>query len=538
MSIAYFPKLYPDELLCSAVARYRVRTMATANTQVARELYNSGNLSTSVALPHNLSLIHQQIGRFIGMSVIELAHRATLFPYYAAFQRKKDREHLLNAMLQDQRRGIINSGWNPAIKRLKICPNCMQEDLALHGEAYWHRIHQLDCVHYCEVHVSPLLEATVPHGVGRTLEALTMMTPTKSYLPHLAEHSRQRLFEMAHLAQAYLNRITFSKKNVPSTTIPRGFREVYSLTGKNLDMSRIRQDFVRHFGEQCLELLGIQVIEDAQNWLNLTFMRQTTIPIKRIAFEIFSTNYVVQRAKSVRSQGHIRNRLVSGVWRCPNPAADHFGQKVISDVRLSKNFETNDSINFRCSCGFVFHIKSSTWDRRADPVPKRIHQYGNLFIASVRTLYKDGESINAISRRINVDQDTIKRMLSPGYRTKNRKPTPEIIEAVSIAGRLRKARRIALKTSKPEYTMLDRELAQRIYQTANLLLKQTPPIQISTKRLLEMSQISLQTLVDNPYYPEALSALKDAYEPAPAFYLRRRAHASDQQSSTPPSSSQ
>lgn len=537
MSIAYFPKLYPDELLCSAVARYRVHTMATANAQIGRELYNRGCRSTSVALPHNLNLIHQKIGPFIGMSVLDLAYRSTLFPYYAAFQRKKDREHLLSAMLQDQSRAVINSGWNPSVKRLKICTDCMQEDLALYGEAYWHRTHQLDCVHYCEIHVTPLLEAMVPHGTGRTLEALTIATPTKSYLPHIAEHSRQRLFEMGRLASFYLKNTSFSKKNIPSTAIPRGFREVYALTGNKLDMTRIRQDFVGYFGEQCLELLEIPVTcENTQNWLNLTFMRETTIPIKRIAFEIFSTNCVAQRAKSVRSQGYIRNAVTNRLWRCPNPAADHFGQKVISDVRLSNNFKTNDSINFRCSCGFVFHVKSSTWDRRFDPVPKRIHEYGDQFVELVRTLHKDGESISAISRRIKVDHDTIKRMLNPEYRTRNRKPSPELIEAISIAGRLGKARRTAFAISRPEYEMRDKELAQRIYETASQLLNQVPPIQVSTKRLLDISQISIETLVDEPYYPRALSALKDAYEPAPDFYLRRRDHNRTTSNSTTSSS--
>lgn len=530
MTIGYFPKLYPDELLCSAVARYRVHTMATANAQVARELYNSSHKYTSIAIPHNLNLIHKQIGQFIDMSPSELAYRATLFPYYFAFQSKEIRDHMLNTMLHEQRHAIVNSGWNPRVKRVKICPECMQEDLANFGEAYWHRTHQLDCVHFCEKHTCQLLEAVAPLSEGRPLEALTPYTPTKTYLPFLSETSKQRLFEMGRLAANYLYRETFTTKGRTINIIPREFREVYSLPGEKLDMTRTRRDFVEYFGEQCLEILGIPInAENSNGWFNLAFVTlRTCIPIKRIAFEVFYTNYIRRRSKQVRSAGYINNILANRAWRCQNPAADHFGKKVIMNVNISACFSKNDSITFKCSCGYVFHVKSSTWDRRTDPIPKRIHEYGTLFVEMVRTLSKDGESISAISRKLNVNYDTIKRMISPDYRTTKFETRSEVLDAISISGRLRKARRLALTTSKPGYESRDRELAQQICQAARLLLAQQPPVQVSTKRILETSGIAVETLIDEPYYPRALSALKHVYETAPDFYIRRRNYASSQ----------
>jgi hypothetical protein len=524
MTIAYFPKLYPDELLCSAVARYRVHTMATANAQVSRELYINHNRHTSIALPHNINLIHEKIGQFIGISALELAHCSTLFPYYFAFQSKKVRERMLDVMLHDQRRAIINSGWNPRVKRVKICPDCMQADIANYGEPYWHRTHQLDCIHFCGKHVCPLLQADTPLGQGRSLEPLTASTPTITYLPYLSELSKQRLFEMGHLAESYLRRTKFTKKLPTVNVTPRGFQEIYSMVGGKLDMTRVRRDFVDYFGQQCLDLLEIPVdIDDAQSWLKLSFIRfNTYIPIKCIAFEIFHKNYVLARAKHGRSLGYVQSTLSNRAWRCQNPAAEHFGQQVMTDVHISPGFNTNKSITFKCSCGYVFHVKSSDWDRRTEPVPKRIHEYGNLFIELVRTLHKDGTSMGAISRKFNVNRDTIRRMLNPEYKTIKYKVCPEILNSVSIAGRLRKARRIALTGPSPEHDARDRDLAEHIYQTSRVLFEQRPPVQVSTRNVLMACAIPVETLIDEPYYPRALSALNQVRETAPDFYLRRR----------------
>lgn len=56
---------------------------------------------------------------------------------------------------------IVNeSEWNPWIRKRKPlawCALCMEEDLAAHGWAAWHVMHQVPFVHDCLVHRSPLL---------------------------------------------------------------------------------------------------------------------------------------------------------------------------------------------------------------------------------------------------------------------------------------------------------------------------------------------------------------------------------------------
>lgn len=525
MALGYFPKLYPDELLCSAVARYRVHTMASVLSQVNRELYNNQDRYTSVALPHNLKLLHEQIGQFVGMSPRELAHRATLFPYYAAFRDENARNRLLERMLEPNPQYKFKASSNLQLKRIKICPDCFAEDMERYGEAYWHRTHQLDCVHFCTAHIRPLVEAMTRHGGGTPLEPLLPSTSTRKYLPYLSETSKQRLIEMAQLAKEYLDERTFADDTLLSKIRFNEFRKLYSIVGGRLDIKKLRRDFISFFGEQSIEILELQINVEHQDadWLEKIFgSRQKLIPNKRIAFEIFSKSYVLPRAKYMRSKGYIHDGLTHHLWRCQNPAAEHFGKNVIKNVYVSNQFKKNDSIIFKCSCGYVFQVKSSKWNRRDEPHINKVCEYGPVFIEQVRKLYQEGIGVCAIARKFNAHKDTISRLLRSDYKIYNGETHPDVYEAVAVSKRIRKARKLALRAVNPDHEAEDKELAREIWATASLISTQYPPVQITIRRLLEFSKIEIDALVAHPHFPRTLSAILNAVEPYTTFSKRQR----------------
>lgn len=534
MALGYFPKLYPDELLCSAVARYRVHTMASAIRQVNRELYNNHDRYTSVALPHNLNLLHEQIGQFVGMSASELARRATLFPYYAAFQSENARKRMLDSMLQTNHQYKTTLGWNPYIKRIKVCPDCFVEDIERFGEAYWHRTHQLDCVHFCDVHIRPLVEAMTRYGGCTPLGPLLASTSTRTYLPYLSESSKQRLIEVARLAREYLDEST----RADNTPLPHirlnGFRELYSIVGGRLNVKKIRKDFISYFGEQCIDILELQIDTENQDadWLDKIFgTRQKLLPSKRIAFEIFSKNYVLPRAKHMRSKGYIHDVLTRRAWRCQNPAAEHFGKRVITNVYPSNCFQKNDSLIFKCSCGYVFRVRSSRWDHHSEPLIEKVCEYGPAFLEQVRKLYGEGIGVCAIGRKLNAHKDTISRLLRSDYKIFNGETHPGVYEAIAVSKRIRKAKKLALRAVHPDYGARDKELTQEILETASFILAQIPPVQITIRRLLEVSKIEIDALVANPYFPRTLSAILTAADSYQAFSKRQRQQVQEKNSS-------
>lgn len=188
MGIGYFPALYPDELLSSAVARYRIHTMASFDAHVNKELYGRPQFHTSTALPRGLRALHQLIEPFIGLSLDELVNHATLYPYYFSLTNKEVSTRILSKMLQrraGQRGQHRIGGTEPSVTRMKLCPDCLDEDIAYFGEGYWHRKHQIGCVHFCEKHATELIEAIIPNGPRKSIPALTPQLAARHYLPIL-----------------------------------------------------------------------------------------------------------------------------------------------------------------------------------------------------------------------------------------------------------------------------------------------------------------------------------------------------------------
>lgn len=519
-TIGYFPTFYPDELLCSAVARYRVHTMANFQANVNRELYGNSTSHTSIALPRGLRSLHERIGLLLGITAEELAHRTTLYPYYAAFTNEDVADRMLEKVLQ-RREGTKNThsvGWEPTVSRLKVCLHCIDDDLKRFGESYWRRTHQLDCVHFCEIHAIPLLEAIISRIGGKTIAPLTPQVPTRPYLPYLSEKSKQRLMEMACLARKYLDgSVTYDKSRSRSSP-PKGFREVYAI-GSILNMKNLRRDIIYHFGDQCLEILGIKLdVENKIDWLRDLF-NQKWVPVKHIALELFYQDYVLPRSFQIRSKGYMEEMLKSKAWRCQNPAAPHFGQSVVTNVYPSQNFLESGYIMFKCSCGYTFQVQSRTWNCHSEPTIEKVYAFGDLFVAMVHKLSLDGVPNSYIARRFSVNDATIGKMLRPGYN----RPRPNNIfrDELKFAKRLGEIRRMAKRPVDLNIQALDIALAKKVTDAVSQILDERPLRQASAKHILEIVGISVDSLFSEPYHLKTLSAIQHGIETAESFRQRR-----------------
>ncbi|AWL03035.1 hypothetical protein DIR46_00190 [Massilia oculi] len=147
-------------------------------------------------------------------------------------------------------------GTEPSVTRMKLCPACLDEDIAHFGEGYWHRKHQISCVHFCEEHATELIEAIIPNGPRKSIPALTPLLAARPYLPILTERTRQRLIEVSRLASQYLEQSIVYDLTVSRKLPPKAFRDLYEL-GQHLHTANIRRDYLNYFWEQSLEILEI-----------------------------------------------------------------------------------------------------------------------------------------------------------------------------------------------------------------------------------------------------------------------------------------
>lgn len=161
--IAYFPDIYPDELVYSWFCRYYVHSGCLSHKMALQELYCKRSDNPSKEFVGNLKPeLREQIGRMHPLDNLILNH--TMYPQYARFvplEQKKtalfrlchdscDIHHLFAVLPRDEGQ-----------QYLRFCPLCVKEDRETYGETYWHRKHQIRNVGICTKHKCKLMESTV-----------------------------------------------------------------------------------------------------------------------------------------------------------------------------------------------------------------------------------------------------------------------------------------------------------------------------------------------------------------------------------------
>lgn len=162
--IAYFPQIYPDELIYSQLARYYAHTGYLAYTFAAQDLYENKAVRPDIYFVNKFSpdalrmITHSQ-----SMQDIVMYH--TMFPYYGRFinreRRQKAFDSLVNMAGNYHNLMAIPKSKYGTQRYLRYCPICADADRSQNGETYWHRIHQMIGVNICPLHFCYLINSNV-----------------------------------------------------------------------------------------------------------------------------------------------------------------------------------------------------------------------------------------------------------------------------------------------------------------------------------------------------------------------------------------
>lgn len=158
----YFPRLYPDELLYSGIARCRVHLGIGNHKTLLHMLFGDSKVAAITDLPTHLSALANNTG----LDTTSVIMNHTLFPLYAPFIPQKRRTELFQAMLASDRPTIGLAGSSTALIKwpewLRYCPVCFEDMAARFGEPYWRRSWQIQGIHACPEHGCQLLDSPIP----------------------------------------------------------------------------------------------------------------------------------------------------------------------------------------------------------------------------------------------------------------------------------------------------------------------------------------------------------------------------------------
>ena len=191
--IAQFPYFYPDELVYSLLARYYEKSGYMRYTFVAEDLFKLKTVRPDIEFvnqytPAALLMITKEI------TIEQVIEKHTMFSYYGRFLPKERRNKAFEALVQTQGNYHnllpIPKRKNRTDRFLRYCPVCAENDRKQYGEAYWHRLHQLQGIKICPLHGCSLNDSDVMISgkTSPTLVSAETVIPQKINSPLFSEN--------------------------------------------------------------------------------------------------------------------------------------------------------------------------------------------------------------------------------------------------------------------------------------------------------------------------------------------------------------
>ena len=485
--LGFFPKLYPGELLYSAIARYQIRSGNLSPKLTIEELFNSRTITATADLPSGLDNLVQNLSPLSSITVESLIQQHTLYPFYAPFLPPKRARKIETSMKANYggnihtRTGIMASAITTP-QYLRFCPDCLQDDLNKYGETYWHRLHQTPGVLFCPTHKISLQDSKILfQGLNKhkyhaaNHENCSAEAKDLIYSVENAEKLITLAQDISHLLDnTYPSRtLDWFTRRYQTLLIEKGYANAIG----RVQQKRLIDDFVMFYGEDFLKTIDSMVIyEDESNWLSQITKKHRkgfhpTRHLLLIGFLTKSVDTFFQNNKQYRPFGR-------SPWLCLNAAADHYLQPVITDLKVSHCLENKKPLGtFTCSCGMIY--SRSGEDRTEEDKLRigRVITYGKVWENKLTELVEVKKlGLRATARELRVDTNTIKRYVSlldltpawtKGNSSKLNKKVQETVKNLPDREKLTKEKKdqwLTLQQENPELSKTEiRKLAPNIY---------------------------------------------------------------------------
>ncbi|WP_409281784.1 TnsD family Tn7-like transposition protein [Pseudomonas defluvii] len=171
-----FPALMPGETIHSAVSRYHLLAGNVCASTSLIELFGNRASSLTSDFPSRLGELMKLPG------ADKLIDKHTLLPLFLPFIGKPHSELIRNRMVGRAAHslkfqcGVMNAGFE-RYRAWRYCPDCMLNDSAEYGVAYWHVIHQAAGVQACPEHRVPLYKISVYSEILRRTPLVLPRSP-------------------------------------------------------------------------------------------------------------------------------------------------------------------------------------------------------------------------------------------------------------------------------------------------------------------------------------------------------------------------
>jgi len=269
----FFPKIYDDELLYSAIARYHDQSGNLSFIHTIEDVFGIRSAVALVALPSKIKNIVENLMEYDKQVAKEITEKHTLLNFYAAFKSEELYSQVQQEMIETSGIGIymklgMVSSSTQLERNLKYCPACVKNEVETYGEPFWHREHQVFGSIVCHLHHAILQTAELP-VFGRNRQIFYRITPEicKNEPLHFEDSRKSDILVKIAVEINTLcsNRVNYSlcgfKNRIRVILFERGYAKPNNYTF----MTKLTNDIREYYSDEVLGLIGCSL--EKQNWI-------------------------------------------------------------------------------------------------------------------------------------------------------------------------------------------------------------------------------------------------------------------------------
>lgn len=526
-TFSYFPEIYPGELLHGVLSRWARRSRVDSPGAAAEVLFGDRHAIASWDLPGRLDELSARIPATLSLGSESLIARTTLEPYYTAFCSAETRSWVRDAMRGSVASVHVRLGLTASRisrpKRAQYCPDCNRESLALHGELYWRRAHQLPGVLVCSEHCRPLLESpALLSRLGRHGYLLANSdTCPEGGQPTCSPGGGRALEDLREVAASSADLLEQPPPPLSISDAAPRYRELARRAGlmlspNRVDVSRLSGGFRVRFGSMLSHLEGTDPAGGGgDGWL--VAMTRRHRKAMHPLLHILASKHLQELQVVTKPVAAHDPAFGPGPWPCRNPLAAHYGSRVTERLTQYSNRRAIVGV-FACSCGYEY---TRGVDERGHLGPPRYRSFGPLLGPLLASSVAQRKSLRAIARQTKLDPKTVAteaRALGIEVRWTCGRARPRNVPRVTTSVKLHKPRVTAPRT---DWRRVDCEEVVRVRHTAKTIRWELPPVRITRaeveRRLGRRDWLRRRRLA----LPLANGELDAVAEPLEAFQRRR-----------------
>lgn len=412
MSIAYFPKLYEDELVYSVLARYYAHSGFLSSKDAVNELLVNPKLKVDREFIKNVkSEVVEHLTKNISFD--ELLQRHTMYPYYGRFIDSIKRKTAYDALvgLDGDFSKLFGMPQNRSKEKryFRYCPVCVQNDRAELGETYWHRIPQIRGIRVCPYHKCYLVESDIMLDSSISVKLI----PAEEVIEDLSGDGVSYCDNEVEIQLAnYVTEVFLQPINTGNTTAISEFLHFrmmgtpyISVRGEHKYFSRLWSDLKEHYiGVNGIEQLEVGHIQRILRGGRVVFEEICMIAM----FLGISTNELVEIKKPSKTPEQIFDDKVQELIEdnmSYREIARHLGISM-SLVRLSVNVANKEG---RVQQRYSVNSNSLDWDNMDKKMLPLVQQ-------AIKDLKGNGETrpcrvtVYAVSKKMKIAPHRLKKM--------------------------------------------------------------------------------------------------------------------------------